>query len=104
MCYMEPNCVSINFGPSHGEKYTCELNSATDEDHSTILEETPNSTFLAIEVNIFMAQLFYNSSVMFSHCSYIRCVWCPVDIRDYEQRSRDRASVCTCVLEREFEV
>ena len=74
MCYMEPNCVSINFGPSHGEKYTCELNSATDEDHSTILEETPNFTFLAIEVNIFMAQLFYNSSVMFSHCSYIRCV------------------------------
>ena len=74
MCYMEPNCVSINFGPSHGGKYTCELNSATDEDHSAIFEETPNFTFLAIEVNIFMAQLFYNSSVMFSHCSYIRCV------------------------------
>ena len=31
-------------------------------------------------------------------------LWCPVDIRDYEQRSRDRASVCACVLEREFEV
>ena len=71
MCYMEPNCVSINFGPLHGGKYTCQLNSATDEDH---LEETPNFTFLAIEVNIFMAQLFFNASVMFSHCSYIRCV------------------------------
>ena len=31
-------------------------------------------------------------------------MWCPVDIRDYEQRSRDRASVYPCVLEREFEV
>ena len=53
MCYMEPNCVSINFGPLHGEKYRCELNSATDEDHLTVLEEKPTYTFLAIEVNIF---------------------------------------------------
>jgi len=52
MCYMEPNCVSINFGPSHGGKYTCELNSATDENHLTVLEEKPAFTFLAIEVNI----------------------------------------------------
>ena len=67
MCYMEPNCVSINFGPSHDGKYTCQLNSATDEDH---LQEKPNFTFLAIEVNISMAQFFFNASVMFSHCSY----------------------------------
>ena len=51
MCYMEPSCVSINFGPSRGGKYTCELNSATDEDHLTVLEEKPAFTFLAIEVN-----------------------------------------------------
>ena len=70
MCYMEPNCVSINFGPSHSGKYKCELNSATDEDHLTVLEERPTFTFLAIEVNVFMAQLFFNGSVMFSHCSY----------------------------------
>jgi len=74
MCYMEPNCVSINFGPSLGGKYRCELNSATDEDHLTVLEEKSTFTFLAIEVNIFMAQLFFNSLVLFSHCSYIRCV------------------------------
>ena len=53
MCYMEPNCVSINFGPSHGGKYRCELNSATDENHLTVLEEKPAFTFLAIEVNSF---------------------------------------------------
>jgi len=49
MCYMEPNCVSINFGPSLGGKYRCELNSATDEDHLTVLEEKSTFTFLAIE-------------------------------------------------------
>ena len=59
MCYMEPNCVSINFGPSHGGKYTCELNSATDEDHLTVLEEKPTFTFLAIEVNSFMPERYF---------------------------------------------
>ena len=54
MCYFEPSCVSINFGPSHGGKYRCELNNATDEDHTTVLEERPAFTFLAIEVRIFM--------------------------------------------------
>ena len=76
MCYMEPNCVSINFGPSHGGKYRCELNSATDEDHLTVLEEKPAFTFLAIEVNflpihLFMAQLFFNGLAKFSHSSYV---------------------------------
>ena len=59
MCYMEPNCVSINFGPSHGGKYTCELNSATDEDHLTVLEEKPTFTFLAIEVNSFIPERYF---------------------------------------------
>ena len=56
MCYMEPNCVSINFGPSHGGKYRCELNNATDEDHMTGLEQKTAFTFLAIEVNVFTVQ------------------------------------------------
>jgi len=51
MCYLEPNCVSINFGPLHGGNYRCELNSATDEDHLDFLEEKVAFTFLAIEVN-----------------------------------------------------
>ena len=54
MCLMDPNCVSINFGPSHGGKYKCKLNNATDEDHLTVLEAF---TFLAIEVNILMPEL-----------------------------------------------
>ena len=55
MCYMEPNCVSINFGPSHGGKYKCELNNVTDEDHMTVLEEKPTFTFLAIEVTFYQS-------------------------------------------------
>ena len=54
MCYMDPNCVSINFGPSHGGKYKCELNNATDEDHLTAREAF---TFLAIEVHILVPEL-----------------------------------------------
>ena len=53
MCYIDPNCVSINSGPSHGGKYRFEFNSATSEDNLTVLEEKPTFTFLAIEVNIF---------------------------------------------------
>ena len=64
MCYMDPNCVSINFGPSHGEKYKCELNNATDEDHLIVLEAF---TFLAIEVNILMPELCV-SIVAISFC------------------------------------
>lgn len=31
LCYMEPNGVSINVGPSQGGNYICELNNASDE-------------------------------------------------------------------------
>ena len=47
MCYMEPNCVSINLGPLVGGKHKCELNNATDEKH---LEIRATFTYLAIEV------------------------------------------------------
>ena len=30
MCYMEPNCVSINVGPVAGGSQKCDLNNATD--------------------------------------------------------------------------
>ncbi|XP_078351768.1 uncharacterized protein LOC144636431 [Oculina patagonica] len=46
MCYMEPNCVSINLGPLVKGKHKCELNNATDEKH---LESRLRFTFLAIE-------------------------------------------------------
>ena len=51
LCYMEPNCVSINLGPLEGGKHKCELNNATDEKQLTMfLVEKPSFTYLAIEV------------------------------------------------------
>ena len=50
LCYMEPNCVSINLGPLERGKYKCELNNATEESQITILENEPTYTYLAIEV------------------------------------------------------
>ncbi|KAL9975397.1 hypothetical protein ACROYT_G012554 [Oculina patagonica] len=50
MCYTEPNCVSINLGPSEGGKQKCELNNATDENQLTLfLEDKPTYTYLAIK-------------------------------------------------------
>ncbi|KAL9974179.1 hypothetical protein ACROYT_G011190 [Oculina patagonica] len=50
LCYMEPNCVSINLGPLEGGKHKCELNNATDENQITmILVDKPYFTYLAIE-------------------------------------------------------
>ena len=56
ICYMEPNCVSINFGPSQEGKYKCELNSASDENENKLsfLVERKAFTFLAIEVTFLM--------------------------------------------------
>ena len=51
MCYAEPNCVSINFGPSEGGKHKCELNSVTEEKGLTfVLQDRESYTYLAIEV------------------------------------------------------
>ena len=47
LCYMEPNCVSINLGPLKGGKHKCELNNNTDENH---LENKEDFTYLAVEV------------------------------------------------------
>ena len=52
MCYMEPDCVSINVRPSYGGKYKCELNNATaDVDQLTAVQEVADSYYRAIEVN-----------------------------------------------------
>ena len=51
MCYMEPNCVSINVGPLERGKHKCELNNATDENQfADFLGNEPAFTYLAIEV------------------------------------------------------
>ncbi|KAL9974208.1 hypothetical protein ACROYT_G011221 [Oculina patagonica] len=50
LCYMEPNCVSINLGPLEGGKHKCELNNATNENKfASFLVDKPSFTFLAIE-------------------------------------------------------
>ena len=55
LCYLEPNCVSINFGPLEGEKRKCELNNATDENQFTsFLENEPAYTYRAIEVTFYI--------------------------------------------------
>ena len=57
LCYMEPNCVSINVGPLEGGKHQCELNNVTDENQFTHFLENRNTfTYLAIDVsfNFFM--------------------------------------------------
>ena len=51
LCYMEPNCVSINLGPSVDGKRKCELNNATHENQFVAsLADEPSVLFLAIEV------------------------------------------------------
>ena len=51
MCYMEPNCVSINIGPVAGGNQKCELNNATVKNHAPfLLVKNPGYTYLAIEV------------------------------------------------------
>ncbi|XP_020610636.1 venom prothrombin activator hopsarin-D-like [Orbicella faveolata] len=50
MCYMEPNCVSINLGALEEGKHKCELNNATDENQfANSLVNKPALTYLAIE-------------------------------------------------------
>ena len=51
LCYMEPNCVSINLGPSEDGKHKCDLNNSTVDNQKTIfLADEPSFTYLAIEV------------------------------------------------------
>ena len=46
LCYMDPNCVSINLGPLIQGKHVCQLNNATDKS----LANEQGFTYLAIEV------------------------------------------------------
>ena len=51
MCYMEPNCMSINKGPLKRGKHKCELNNATDDKQlASLLQNEPTFTYPAIEV------------------------------------------------------
>ncbi|PFX17173.1 Fibrinogen C domain-containing protein 1 [Stylophora pistillata] len=50
MCYLEPDCVSINVGPIARGNQKCELNNATKENHAPfLLVNKPAYTYFAIE-------------------------------------------------------
>ena len=46
LCYMDPDCVSINLGPFIQGKHTCQLNNATEKS----LANEQGFTYYAIEV------------------------------------------------------
>ena len=51
-CYLEPNCVSINFGPPENGKHICELNNATDESRRNhALKKSAGYIHYAVEVH-----------------------------------------------------
>ena len=51
LCFIEPNCVSINFGPLRKGKYKCELNNATEESKPVpVLHKKVDYIYLGIEV------------------------------------------------------
>ena len=51
LCFIEPNCVSINFGPKTKGKYKCELNNATEENQAhDALHKKMDYIYLGIEV------------------------------------------------------
>ncbi|XP_066021831.1 neurexin-4-like isoform X2 [Pocillopora verrucosa] len=78
MCYMEPNCVSINVQPLQGGKYKCELNNATvDESKLTFLQET-DAYYLAIENPCISSPCVNNGTCQVGFTSKgFRCVCVP---------------------------
>ena len=51
LCFIEPNCVSINFAPKQKGKHKCELNNATEESQPVpVLHKKMDCIYLGIEV------------------------------------------------------
>ena len=74
LCYMDPDCVSINLGPFMRGKHICQLNNATDKS----LANEHGFTYLAIEVTStfdlsFLAVLWYLSADRFSYLEECIC-------------------------------
>ena len=68
MCYMEPNCVSINVGPLEGGEHNCELNNVTDENQFIFfLENKPSYSYVAIEVTFYILNYLIKISFLCEH-------------------------------------
>lgn len=60
LCFIEPNCVSINFGPKRKGKYKCELNNATEESKPVaMLHKKMDYIYLGIEVKRWTVEYQY---------------------------------------------
>ena len=60
LCFIEPNCVSITFGPKRKGKYKCELNNATEESKVVaMLHKKMDYIYLGIEVKRWTVQCQY---------------------------------------------
>lgn len=70
MCYIEPNCMSLNIGPLIGGLHKCELNNATDENPSTLHEEM-DYIYLEIEVNVLQSDSFGNLGPMWVYALFV---------------------------------
>ena len=60
-CYLEPNCVSINFGHGGEGKHKCELNNGLDESPShSDLEKRQGYTHIDVQVSFAGCMSFQN--------------------------------------------
>lgn len=72
MCYIEPNCMSLNIGPLVGGLYKCELNNATKETQgASTLHEEMDYIYLEIEVNIWQSDSFSNLRPMWVYALFV---------------------------------
>ncbi|XP_022778113.1 protein kinase C-binding protein NELL2-like, partial [Stylophora pistillata] len=104
-CYLEPNCVSYNYGPREGGTFTCELNNMT---HSQVFDSFEDkSGFLYTEIfNPCESNLCANHATCqawFGDHGY-RClcpagyqeVQCETDIDECNDGSHDCPTIAIC--------
>jgi len=59
LCYLEPNCVSINVGPSKDGSHQCDLNDVTDDkEFDVVLTHTTGFTYNGVEVRAVIVTQF----------------------------------------------
>ena len=73
LCYMDPDCVSINLDKRenrHGN-YKCELNNVTHEGHEHRLEDHEDFFYHASEVNTFFSNLHVFTNMFFLPLAFL---------------------------------